>query len=290
MVDNIQPPKKPRGNPQFQLNKKPKPMAEEEVKKETTQAEQPASPPPSDTLPSDLFSNKMPGEEVLPLDGEVKSKTYAALPGDGGTPPPTGGEQKSFESGAVPTATAATPAVAPPTPAEVQSQAEQTVSLIIKGYEKLHSLGRWIGKIDPSELTALHAQGKINLEQNLPLGKKSITVGGFFQEYNAGIDENIVVSEEFKTVIRPPLQRLVVKYNILLDDLMFVGVTVTEDLVTKTSMLLGLKKSCNMVLEAVIAMQKAATSPPPREEKKREPVNMDPPATEDAEWREPSTK
>lgn len=292
-------PKKPRGNPAFQKKKhesqttQPKNTMsdeKEEVKKETQPAAEPAAAP-SDTLPSDLFSDKIPGEEVLPLDGQVKEKSYAALPGDagaGGTIPPTGGEQKPFESGTTSTGTppaSAAPAVAPVTPEELQSQAKQTVDLMLRGYEKMHQLGRWVGKIDQNDLTQMHAQGKINLEQNLPLGKKSITVGGFFAEYNQGIDENITVSEQFKTDIRPPLTRLCLKHNILLDDLWYVGSLVTEDIVTKASMLIGLRKSANMVLEAVIAMQKAQTTPASKEEKKKEaPADLNPPNNPDGEW------
>ena len=279
--------KRPRGNPQFQINKKNKQteqtMPEEETKKPEAQEAPP--PPPSDTLPADLFSDKMPDEDNIALDGEVKEKPYAALPVD------------ASMSGSTPTGDPkdATQPTAPVTPAptvspeEIQSQAKQTVDLMLKGYDKLHALGRWVGKIDNNDLAALSANGKINLEQNLPLGKKSISIGGFFAEYNQGIDENIVVTEEFRTNIRPPLTRICIKNNWLLNDEMYVISLLTEDVVTKASMLMGLKKSANMVLEACLAMQKAKTAPPPppKEEKKQESIIMDPPHTEEGEGREP---
>ena len=292
--------KKPRGNPQFQLNKKKKQegnttntMEEEKVeeievkekpKKEeakTTSGETPPPPAP-DTLPSDLFSDKMPGEEVLPLDGQVRHKEYASLPdataetssssstsSDGVTPPPT-------------------PAVIEPpkTPEEINSQAEATVLLMLKGYDKLHSLGRWLGKVDQGDLTQQHAKGKIDLERILPLGKKTITVQDFFTEYNQGIDENIVVTQEFKDQITPPLKRICIKRGWLLSDEGTVLVLLGEDLSTKVSMLIGLKKSANLVLNAVQEMTKATRE---KSEGKKQPPTQEEhpaPAEEIVDWHE----
>src|SRR3990167_1529347 len=195
--------KKPRGNPNFVKRKQEKTMADEkeEVKKEEKVSESTGGQPNADTtpapdtLPSDLFSDKIPDAEILPLDGQVKEKPYASLPGDIPADTTTSTAPTSGE------ATPSTPAaVVDPvkTPEEQKSAAEQTVMMMLRGYEKLHQLGRWVGKIDQSDLQQLHAKGKIDLEKQLPLGRKSISVGDFFNEYNAGVDQNITVSEEFK--------------------------------------------------------------------------------------------
>jgi hypothetical protein len=157
---------------------------------------------------------------------------------------------------------------------------------MLKGYDKLHMLGRWAGKVDEGELNQLHAKGKINLEQVLPIGKKSITVGAFFSEYNAGIDENIVVSEEFKTNIRPPLERICIKRGWLLGDEAYVLSLLGEDVATKVSMLVGLKKSANLVLGACQQMMiqqnaKGGGKKPPQS-------GGNPHPEEPVDWHEPS--
>ena len=296
--------KKPRGNPNFQKKKQetqqttPKMAENEEEKPETTKVEETpktAEPAPevkpSDTLPADLFSDKIPGQEVLPLDGEVKVKDYAALP-DSTVATPAPNPDGSTPASTVPPAeaTGAAP-VAPLTPAEQESQAKQTVTLMFKGYEKLHALGRWIGKVDTTELSSLHANGDINLNQELPLGKRSTTVGGFFEDYNKGIDENIVVTQEFKDEITPALQRVVIKNKLFLSDELFIAMVVSEDLVTKMSMLAGLKKSANMVLSAVKKMEKAhkesSTPKTKRQEATVEEATIFDPPEGESGWREP---
>lgn len=309
MAETEQPIKRPRGNPNFLLQKKNKQEQasntntmsdEKETTKEVDEKgqevkeEKPKTAPEStttetpapDTLPDDLFSDKMPGEEILPLDGKVKEKPYAALPGDvtDTSTSSSGSEKTSSES--TPSSTPAAPAEKPLTPEEIQSQAAQTADLLIKGYDKLHSIGRWIGKVDESDLAQMHAKGKINLEQVLPLGKKSITVQGFFQEYNQGIDQNIVVDQEFKDKIRPPLIRECVRRGWLMSDMTYILVMTAEDLSTKIGILTGLKRSANLVLNACQEMMKQ------QREKNEKPIHQQPKEqaeteTEETDWHEP---
>lgn len=259
-----------------------------------------ADPKPADTLPSDLFSDKIPDSEVLPLDGPVKVKDYAALPSDATEPKPSpnGSEPAAttFQEAKPGDSTAPAPAVVtpPPTPEEIQSQAAQTADLLIKGYDKLHMLGRWAGRVDESELSQMHAKGKINLDQILPLGRKSITVQDFFAEYNAGINENIVVSQEFKDNIRPPLIRECVRRGWLMNDMTYILVLLGEDVVAKTSMLVGLKKSANLVLDAcktMVATQKEMGKTKKADRTPEPSDNIEPPpAEENVDWREPTEK
>lgn len=307
--------KRPRGNPNFQKKKQETnntaPMADKkegegaEKKEQTTP---PAETPASTDLPADLFDDKIPSAEVLPLDGPVKEKAYAALPTDqpagpsasGASPatPSEGGGAPPADPGATaPTAsfdsTPSAPAqpVAPPlTLQEINDQASQTADLMIRGYDKLHMLGRYLGKIDEQELGRLHSKGKINLEQTFPVGKKTITAAGFFSDYNAGIEENIVVSTEFKEKIRPPLIRICVKRNWLLNDEAYVLTMLAEDMTTKVSMLIGLKKSANLVLEACHEIMKKQNTKAPEAKVSEHPEAKGPGAPSDFEqpvdWRE----
>lgn len=296
--------KKPRGNPNLikghkeNEKNKAKKMAEKETPepKPNTETTTPPIEKKVDALPSDLFSDKIPTTETLPLDGAVKQKDYAQLPNtegttppppptNGTTPPPAGGEvePKSFEATPPNTVQVPTtpPADAPMTEAEMQSQAKQTVDLMLKGYEKLHTLGRWLGKVDENELATLHAEGKIDLNRTLPVGLKTITVQRFFSEYNQGIDQSIVVTDEFKAAIRPPLERICLKRRWFLSDEVYVAMLVSDDLATKVSLLVALKKSCNLVLKAVQEMEKKKNKP--SQEKKETPETFG----DAAEWKEP---
>ncbi len=305
--------KKPRGNPNFQKrntttqNTEPK-MADDkkeeskpttttdtkaEAKVEPKKDDAPAETSASTDLPADLFSDKIPGEEVLPLDGQVKEMSYAALPTDGGTPVAAGATTFEEAKPGDPSATAPTtaPVAPPPTPEEMKSQAEQTADLMLKGYDKIHVLGRYLGKVADNDLAQMHAKGKINLDQQLPIGKKRVRIGDFFDEYNQSIDENIVVSEEFKTNIKPPLVRVCLKHGWLLNDEMYILTLLADDVVTKTSMLIGLKKSANLILDACQQMMKATNERNAESKakvKEAPPADQHPPMPEEAaDWHEP---
>lgn len=250
-----------------------------------------APPPPAETpsepgakkIPIDIFSDKIPNKEVLPLDGQVKTKEYAALPND---------QPGAEPGGAIPPATPgapASPAAGPVNPEEIKNQADQTVDLILRGYEKAHALGRYLGKVDPNELAGMHASGKIDLEQELPIGNKKISVGAFFTEYNTELETNISVSDDFVKNIKPPLTRICIKRNWLLSDELYVGSILAEDLTTKVSLLIGLKKSANLILAACISIQTKKAekeSKSDTSEKPAEQTTQVPPADPNDTWKE----
>lgn len=218
-------------------------------------------------IPNDVFSDIIPSQDVLPLDDEVKTKSYGTIVENTATassngssippPPPVGGDSSATMGADQPLGQ---PTMAPPvqvlTPDEQRTQAEQTVQALLKIYDKAHGLGRWAAKVDNDKLLQLHTAGKIDLDMELPIGEKRVKVREFFAQYNAGIDEVIVVTDEFRQDITPPLVRIALKRGWLLSDEIYVGMLVAEDLATKVSMMVGLKKSANLVLEAVAEMKK----------------------------------
>lgn len=280
--ESASPPKKLRGNPNFKKGmrntyysntpKEPKAMSEEGTQKpeDTTQN---TNPDVKKDIPSDIFSDIIPEGEVLPLDGEVKTKDYATLKdptqssgGGSNKPPvtPTDGTTATPDPNSTPTPDAATTAAAigPKTPEEIRTEAEQMVAMMLRGYEKMHGLGRWAGKVDQNELMNQHLSGKIDLNLMLPLGKRGpVPVSQFFSDYNESIDENIVVTNKFKEEITPPLVRIAIKRGWTLGDELFVAMLLSEDLATKVSMLVGLKKSANLVLEACQSIMKKQNAP-----------------------------
>lgn len=297
--------KKTRGNPNFKkgadnpyYKKGDSKMAEtatEEVK-EVKPAEPNASAIGEEkkVIPSNIFDEKIPDKPVLPLDDEVETKAYATIseekPNEAGKTTDSGTSTESTTSsttsdgGASGPAPTTTPTEQPLTPEEQQTQAAQTVAALIKMYEKMHGVGRWMAKKDPAELLQMHMKGEINLNRQLPLGDKVIQVKDFFNQYNNGIDEAICVDQEFKDNITPPLTRIAIKRKWFLGDELYVGMLVAEDLATKASLLIGLTKSANLVLQAVKDMEKGRKKPASPEEATQ--TTVEAPAEDGNEWRE----
>lgn len=258
-------------------------------------------------IPDDIFSDVIPEAEVLPLDGEVKVKDYATLTDttaktDGGgaggngnngggnntgttTPPPPPGDNTPPPNpdGSTPPPP---PGTEPPvTPEQAKTEAEQFVKLLLRGYDKLHAVGRWAGKMDPHDLMMLEQKGKIDLDYQLPLGTGKIGLRKFFNDYNAQIEEDITVSEEFKNDITPPLTRIAIKKGWRLGDEGTFGLLLAEDLGTKIALLYGLKKTCNMVLESCMALVKGQQDAAKKKEEKNNPPKQEFKESGD-EWRE----
>lgn len=283
--------KRPRGNPN--LRKGVRNPYYETTSKNTTMAETESQTEATESLkkeiPKDIFSDEIPSEPVLPLDGEVKTKDYAIIndgsggggngtippsgPNTGDTPPPPSGDGNIAQPTGDPLSQGVNQNPSQPSE-DVKTEAEQMVKLILRGYEKLHGLGRWAGKVDDNQLMNLHVQKKINLDYRLPLGTKDIPVRDFFASYNQEIDETIVVTDEFKESITPPLVRIAIKRGWRMGDELFALMLAAEDLGTKTSLLMGLKKSANLILEACMNIQKKQNEPPTQE--KNEKPNHDP--------------
>lgn len=277
--------KKKGGNPNFvkgkkniYYNKDNKKMPETDTKTDTNSS----GPGDVKSIPIDIFSDKI-ASEIIPMDDQVEQKDYGNLknPGDnsggsgggnnttdsgGGTSDNSGGSSKPDSA----TVNSATPEK---TPEEIRTEAEQAVALALRGYDKTHGFARYLTIKDQNKLAGDHAAGKLNLNMSLPLGKggSTITVGEFIQSYNEQINENIKVSERFKTEITPPLVRIAIKRGWGLSDEMTVLALVAEDLGTKVGLLFGLNKSANMILELSYNQMKAQNTPKAEPIKQKEP-------------------
>lgn len=297
--------KKPRGNPNW--SKKSKENGQNISNENSTMTKEEETPTSdveegqqdgngNKSLPKDIFSDEIPDNEVLPLEDEVAKNPYATIPEvseEQGQESDTSQKQPADKGTTAPTQPTS-PTQQPKTEEEIRTQAEMTVDMIFRGYEKLHGVGRWIGKVDENELANLHISGKINMGQEFPLGNRKVTAGQFFAEYNKSIDENITVQEEFKTAIRPPLTRIAIKYKWLISDEIYCALLVSEDLSTKISLLIGLKKSANMVLKACMALMEKQKSKAEKGEVKQANIsqtNQENPSEstpkEGDEWKEP---
>ena len=78
----------------------------------------------------------------------------------------------------------------------------------------------------------------------------------FFYDYNKGVEENIVVTQEFKDNITPPLERICIKRNWLFSDEYYVGSIIAEDLSTKIGLFIGYKQTAKQILNVCMTLAK----------------------------------
>jgi hypothetical protein len=185
------------------------------------------------------------------LTGEIPELTFTApkidfKPGGG---PSAGGPAASGAPGA-PGATAAPNAIIPPnpmlsnvSPEERRIAAEQMAETAINAYDRLHGLGRWYCKTSEEDLMEAAFDGKIDIEERLPIAEEPITLMEFTQDFNNQVDTNFVVSQQWKDRVKPPLTRICEKNGWGLNDETTVLLAVLEDVSSKIGMIVGLKKT-----------------------------------------------
>lgn len=206
--------------------------------------------------PSDIFSDEMPKEEIRPLDGKVDEKSYANIPDE--TPHPSNKQDASKEF--VPSPPEAMPdkvnvPESTTSPEEIKNKAEQTAEAIIDGYETIFTLGGHIAKVNMNVINELHLKNTIDLNERFEFGGKEVNSTELFTTFNSTIDENTIVSEEFKDKARPPLKRLLEKHNVLMSDGMYLLQLTARDAVPKLSVLWGLHTAINNTLNTLKEMQ-----------------------------------
>lgn len=273
-------------------------MAQKTQKKEEPLLIEEHSEIENKSIPEDIFSNEMPKEETLPLEDKVAENPYATIPDvkdetTTNSPPETFKEQPSLNEISDPQPSPL-PIQKPKSEEEIKTQADLSVNLMLRGYEKLHTLGRSLGKISQSRLADLEMSGKINLETEFLIGSKKVTARGFFAAHNKGIDETIVVTDDFKDAIRPPLTRTVIKHKWFVSDEMACILLIADDLTSKVSLMIGLQKAANSVLSACMEMMRRQND---KSEKTKEPPVANSQGSAEnksdekaVEWEEPDNK
>ena len=261
-------------------------------------------------IPADMWSDEVP-KFTPPINNPVKDKSYSDIKvgtgggdnkGGGGSDKKegsAGGEKKTEEPFKEPAVNPVEAATQKLTPEEIRTNAEQGVDMVLKGYEKLHAIGRWYGKIGEEKLVELENSGEIDLEELLMGGTKGqMTARQFFQEFNAKIDESIVVDDKFKNDIRPALIRIAIKRGWLINDEVYAAGMVLDDLGTKVGLLMGLKGMCTMVLNHCMEEKRARIeaekkggyrNPPQQQEPRREAPRQEAPPPKKETTQAPGT-
>ena len=177
----------------------------------------------------------------LPNPDGVKTETKTDAPKDGKPEPP-----KEFKE-----STAPIPAVAveAKTPEEIKAQAKMTVSLFFKFYDRLKSVVRYLGKINEDELLSQHLAGDIDLDEELPLGRKPVKLREFISELNAQIDTKCVTTKELREAAEPAMIRVCIKRGWIVSDEIYLASLFMDDISMSVGVIWGLKKSANMILD-----------------------------------------
>lgn len=134
-------------------------------------------------------------------------------------------------------------------PNEQKLAAEKTTDLILGAYDRLHWLGRKFVSVDMDDLADEHRRGELNMNyeafENEDDPEKGITIKEYFEDFNKQVEEEFVVTDEFKTAVRPPLERVCMKRGWGASDEVFLAFKFGEDIAMKTGILIGFKKLTN---------------------------------------------
>lgn len=212
----------------------------EEFKSETNNAF-------SGTIPKDIFSDKIPVQEIRPLDGAVDEKAYSAIPNE----PTSATSDKGSGYSSTSTESPSSPATDKPTPEEIKSNAAQTADAIWDGYKMIIAGLKQLFKINEPKLTKLHLKGEIDLNEQLPLaGNQSISANDFFVKCNTTID-GVKVKPELIEKGTPPLTRLLIKHNVLMSDGMYFASLILKDMAVTGSLLAGIHLEAKSIVQSL---------------------------------------
>ncbi len=215
----------------------------------------------------DVISDGTPVEEILnPLDEAVNEKSYTSgnisssfedltkpIEEPKFTPPP-------LKKANIPTNEEPDYKKREPINPEMRSlpkkdtemAASQAASLILNGYEWLHTLANKGLKVSERKLNKLQAEGEINLNAMIDYdyGKK-IRAGEFFQEYNQQVDGLLQVSDEFKEETKPVLERVLAKRGIGMTDEQMLMYLFGKDIAVKGVMFMQQKGQLNYMIQSI---------------------------------------
>lgn len=138
-------------------------------------------------------------------------------------------------------------------PDEQKNAAAQTTDMVLGVYDKLHYFGRLAIKVDDEEIIEAHNDDLIDMRaptvENDEDPEKEVSIQDFWKDFNKQVDERFVVSDQFKAAVRPPMERLCMKYGLGASDGIFLAFKFGEDAATKIAMLVGFKKTVNSMKE-----------------------------------------
>jgi hypothetical protein len=141
-------------------------------------------------------------------------------------------------------------------PLEQKQGTELSAEIVINTYDALHAFVRKSIKVPKETLLTKHNEGKIDVNdifvpaEHSPDGNP-ISNLQFYDSFNIQVDQEFIVTEEFKNKVRPPLQRLAQKYGLAASDEVYLGVAFGMDIVQKGIMVKQFKSIVNSSIKAM---------------------------------------
>jgi hypothetical protein len=194
----------------------------------------------------------------------------AGGPNAGGTTSGTG----STTGGKKPPAEVANPAMQEMSNREKKIAAEHLADLALGGYEMMHD---WMNKslvIKESKLNKLQADGKIDLNVNIPYEYgKMIRAGDLFREYNMQMATAFEVSSSFKARAKPLMVNMFAEQGLGATNNQMLLAVFLQDSFAKMVQFITVKRSTKSMLDfyGEVTMRKHNMSP---EERAREEAGM----------------
>jgi hypothetical protein len=127
---------------------------------------------------------------------------------------------------------------------------ESLVDTVLDAYEQLHKYAEYVIKVDEDELMQKQAEGKLDLNVELPVSENgdTMTLGEFVAQYNEQATTVIKYDKEFGIKVRPAMIRVFLKRGWGMSDEQFLLYMFGKDIAVKSGMMYSLKKTINNTL------------------------------------------
>ena len=128
---------------------------------------------------------------------------------------------------------------------------ESMVEAVLDGYESLHKVAQNYVNVSEEELLEMQMKGKIDMNQIIPVsadGLTTMTIQEFVMTYNDQSVEALTLDSDFREKVKPPMVRVFMKRGWGMTDEQFLAYMFGKDLITKASIVYGLKKTMTTTL------------------------------------------
>lgn len=250
-------------------NETTNPAEDENIKDVAT----PATPPPPTPAakPTDFNPFEAPVKERAYTKSRVTASKIEDLPEPSFTPPSLEDFERAKESEATGSTPPPAPSMANPALEELPKKdqmlaSEKMVDTVLDGYSKLHELGNKFIKVSNDKVQALHREGELDLNANIPYNERGevISVADFFSEYNKQVDGVLEVSEEFKEKVKPPLIRVFQKRGVGMTDEQYLLYMFGTDIAEKSIMVFSLKRTVNQMINQMKELSGSSAAQNPK--------------------------
>jgi hypothetical protein len=129
--------------------------------------------------------------------------------------------------------------------------AKMMVEMTLDIYEKGCSFLGKIPQISEEKIDRLIAEGEIDENIQIPTDSGNLGIKEFANEYNEGIKDAFIVSDEFKEKVKPPLERVFKKRGVGMTDEQLLLYYFGMDIATKGFHVISLKRTANNIIDSL---------------------------------------